>query len=81
MDIESFLKITSVFKNCFSIGNKTASKDRSVTFTQLKSAGILAEEEMLAMDKEFILRNLSPGGCAVLLELTYFVNSLSKGRL
>ncbi|MBE6639707.1 MAG: citrate lyase holo-[acyl-carrier protein] synthase [Ruminococcaceae bacterium] len=50
MDLESFLKSASVlspyFKNCFSIGNKTASENRSVTFIQLKTAGILAEDAM-----------------------------------
>ena len=39
------------------------------------------EEELLAMDREFIKRNLSPGGCADLLALTYFVSSLSKGMV
>ncbi|MBE6672859.1 MAG: triphosphoribosyl-dephospho-CoA synthase CitG [Ruminococcaceae bacterium] len=40
-----------------------------------------SEEEVLAMDREFIMRNLSPGGCADLLALTYFVDSLSMVRV
>ncbi|MBQ8216080.1 MAG: triphosphoribosyl-dephospho-CoA synthase CitG [Clostridia bacterium] len=50
MDLKSFLKSAAAlepyFKDCFSIGNKTATESRSVTFAQLKAAGILAEEAM-----------------------------------
>ena len=33
-------------------------------------------EEVIALDNEFIKRNLSPGGCADLLAITYFLHSL-----
>ena len=35
------------------------------------------ENEVRAMDAEFIKRNLSPGGCADLLAITYFIDALA----
>lgn len=35
-------------------------------------------EEIEALDQEFIRRNLSPGGCADLLAVTYFLHALQK---
>lgn len=46
---------------------------------QQKAAALLAgpepptEEEILALDQEFMARNVSPGGCADLLALAYFL--------
>jgi holo-ACP synthase/triphosphoribosyl-dephospho-CoA synthase len=47
----------------------------------LSKDSLPSEAEVLAMDQAFILRNLSPGGCADLLALTYFLDSLSKERV
>lgn len=35
-------------------------------------------EQIEALDDAFIARNLSPGGCADLLAVTYFVSSLAE---
>jgi len=35
-------------------------------------------EEIAALDESFIARNLSPGGCADLLAVTYFLHDLTK---
>lgn len=39
------------------------------------------KEEVAKMDTEFIQRKLSPGGCADLLAITYFFESLSRERV
>ena len=36
----------------------------------------ITQQKLLEMDKEFIKRNLSPGGCADLLALTLFLHSI-----
>ena len=38
-------------------------------------------EEILALDRNFTERNLSPGGCADLLAITYFLFELEKANL
>ena len=45
----------------------------------LKS-GYPTEEELLHLDSEFTERNLSPGGSADLLALTYFLNEIEKEK-
>ena len=35
-------------------------------------------EEIRSMDRQFISKNLSPGGCADLLAVTYFIQDLKN---
>ncbi len=44
----------------------------------LTSSPIPTEEQLKAMDTDFTLRNLSPGGCADLLAVTYFLDDIRK---
>lgn len=56
--------------------------DEGVDFARSAAKKLLEEkpfpgiEKISALDTEFIKRNLSPGGCADLLAITYFINSL-----
>lgn len=48
-------------------------------FGRREAAGLLGhcdEDSLLALDREFILRNLSPGGAADMYSLTIFLNSI-----
>ena len=46
----------------------------------LAQASLPTIEQIQVLDDAFIARNLSPGGCADLLALTYFLFSLEDGR-
>ncbi len=58
--------------------------DDGVVFAKSSALRLLENDkipdlnEVVALDKEFIKRNLSPGGCADLLAITYFINSLQS---
>ena len=41
---------------------------------------ILDRESLEVLDREFIERNLSPGGCADLLAITYFIHFCTEKR-
>lgn len=51
---------------------------KSSTRELLEDTSLPDIEKVKALDKEFIKRNLSPGGCADLLAITYFINSLQS---
>ncbi|MBO5347412.1 MAG: triphosphoribosyl-dephospho-CoA synthase [Lachnospiraceae bacterium] len=44
--------------------------------TLLDASKLQSYEQLEALDDAFIARNLSPGGCADLLAVTYFLSSL-----
>lgn len=46
--------------------------------TLLKESSFPSTKQIEALDNMFIERNLSPGGCADLLAITYFLHSLKK---
>lgn len=52
--------------------NKACQKAKAL----VENGKLPSEEEILQLDQEFISRNLSPGGCADLLAVTYFLTSL-----
>ena len=73
--------IANVYDTCL---YKRGGKD-GVTYAQsyadsLIKAEKLEYEEIERMDADFTKRNLSPGGCADLLALTYFLSELQKKR-
>ena len=56
-----------------------------VTYAQSYAGSVIEKnefklEELVRMDSDFTKRNLSPGGCADLLALTYFLAELQKKR-
>jgi triphosphoribosyl-dephospho-CoA synthetase len=51
---------------------RSAQDDKSAGFTAVPSL-----EEIAELDRQFIERNLSPGGCADLLAVTLFLDALT----
>ncbi len=66
---------TSLYKRGGEDGVKYA---RSYAARLIEGGKIPKREELVAMDAEFIKRGLSPGGCADLLAITYFLYALSE---
>ncbi len=48
--------------------------------TLLERTALPSMEEIAGLDREFIQKNLSPGGCADLLAAAYFLQSWEAGR-
>lgn len=59
-------------------GIEAAEKASGQAGTLLENKEVPSEEEILELDRMFISQNLSPGGCADLLAVTYFLNALMR---
>ena len=62
-------------KQCLSLHGGSKPADRQCLSLQ---SAIPTLEQIAALDRQFIERNLSPGGCADLLAVTLFLNALCK---
>ena len=60
-------------------GLDTARRAAEEVRTLLEREPMPAMEEIARLDEDFIARNLSPGGCADLLAVTYFLHDWKAG--
>ncbi len=59
-------------------GEDGAKYAKSYAASLIEKTSSISSEDIKKMDEEFIKRNLSPGGCADLLAVTYFFAELKK---
>ncbi len=59
-------------------GYETAAKAAAEVRSLLEKEPLPSPEKIRELDRDFISRNLSPGGCADLLAATYFLHDLAK---
>lgn len=61
-------------------GPEGAAWAREAAAALIRDGSVPAPERIAELDREFIRRNLSPGGCADLLAVTLFLDSLNRLR-